>query len=532
MSSTLGCGESGQAAARQFFLQLVAVGEGEADTRRPVALADLASLDVDQEALTECLDAFGTSRLLSFNRDPRTGASTVDIAHEALLVEWGRLREWIDGAREEVRAHRRLTVRAAEWAESAHDPSFLLRGTELARFEAWAGESGLAQTVLERDFLRGSLDEREAVLAEEESRRVKQAALERHAVNRLRALVAVLAVAAVAAAGLTVYAFDQSDRSHHQTRIATARQLAAASVANLDVDPELSILLARQAVQEASVNGAPLPDAVDALHRALAASRVVLTIRTPATAAIAAQPRRLSSRHCRLDRDRRGCNRLRLRRPGSQRRSRLGGRRNKGIRLGHRNREAAALTRRGDVADPRRHLQPGRVPDRDRSPRRNGDGVGCPHRQALVRPAQSRHRRGMPGGWLQPGREEARDRRRPGPRPDLGARHPASPAYDRRHPAGVRSRMEPGRHVGRRRPVRRLQLLVVRYASVGRSHRPARVPDQGVGGGLRPAVLPRRSLSRDADLQWHGSDLGDRESAAGGHAHGSFRAGGRSCIQP
>ena len=285
-----GLGESGQAAARQFFLQLVAVGEGEADTRRPVALADLASLDVDQEALTECLDAYGTSRLLSFNRDPRTGASTVDIAHEALLVEWGRLREWIDGAREEVRAHRRLTVRAAEWAESAHDPSFLLRGTELARFETWAGESGLAQTVLERDFLRGSLDEREAVLAEEESRRVKQAALERHAVNRLRALVAVLAVAAVAAAGLTVYAFEQSDRSHHQTRIATARQLAAASVANLDVDPELSILLARQAVQEASVNGAPLPDAVDALHRALAASRVVLTIRTPATAAIALSP--------------------------------------------------------------------------------------------------------------------------------------------------------------------------------------------------------------------------------------------------
>jgi WD40 repeat protein len=205
-------------------------------------------------------------------------------------VEWGRLREWIGGAREEVRAHRRLTVRAAEWAESAHDPSFLLRGTELARFEAWAGESGLAQTELEREFLRGSLDQQEAALAEEDSRRVEQAALERRAVNRLRALVGVLAVAAAVAAGLTVYAFDQSDRSHHQTRIATARQLAAASVANLDVDPELSILLARQAVREASVNGAPLPDAVEALHRALAASRVVLTIRTPATGAIALSP--------------------------------------------------------------------------------------------------------------------------------------------------------------------------------------------------------------------------------------------------
>ena len=37
-------------------------------------------------------------------------------------------------------------------------------------------------------------------------------------------------------------------------------------------------------------HGAPLPDAVEALHRALAASRVVLTIRTPSTAAVAVSP--------------------------------------------------------------------------------------------------------------------------------------------------------------------------------------------------------------------------------------------------
>jgi len=283
-------GEEDKAAARQFFLRLVAVGEGEADTRRPVELADLGSLDVDQKALQECIDAFGRSRLLSFDRDPRTGASTVDIAHEALLVEWSRLHEWIDAAREDVRMHRRLTVRAGEWAESAHDPSFLVRGTELARFETWAGESGLAQTELERAFLRASLEERETALAEEEFRRLKQLAFERRAVNRLRALVVVLALAAAVAAGLTVYAFDQSNRSLHETRVATARQLAAASVANLNVDPELSILLARQAVEEARVNGSPLPEAVEALHRAIAASRIVLTIRTPATAALAVSP--------------------------------------------------------------------------------------------------------------------------------------------------------------------------------------------------------------------------------------------------
>jgi WD40 repeat protein/DNA-binding SARP family transcriptional activator/energy-coupling factor transporter ATP-binding protein EcfA2 len=285
-----GLGEGGQAAAKQFFLQLVTVGQSETGTRRPVDLADLASLDADQVALAQCLDAFGASRLLSFGREPRTGASTVEIAHEALLVEWERLREWIDSARDAVRAHDRLRVRAAEWAESARDPSFLLRGTDLSRFEAWAGESGLAQTALEREFLAASLTEREAVLRAEESRRAEQDALERRAVNRLRALVVVLAAAVAVAAALSIYAFRQSDRSQRQARIATARQLAAASVANLDVDPQLSILLAARAVEGASVGGAPLPEAVDALHRALAASRAVLMIRTPATAALAVSP--------------------------------------------------------------------------------------------------------------------------------------------------------------------------------------------------------------------------------------------------
>jgi WD40 repeat protein/DNA-binding SARP family transcriptional activator len=283
-------GESGQAAARQFFLQLVAVGDGEAETRRPVDLDDLASLDVDHEALDACVAAFGGSRLLSFGRDARTGAATVEIAHEALIAEWGRLHGWIDAARDDVRTQRRLTVRATEWTESSRDSSFLLRGTDLARVETWAAESGLAQTELERDFLQASLAEREAGRAEEEVRSRRQEALERRAVNRLRALVVVLAVAVAVAAGLSIYAFHQSDNSRREARIASARQLAAASVANIDVDPELSLLLAMRAVEGASVNGSPLPDAVDALHRALAAARAVLMVRTPAVAALALSP--------------------------------------------------------------------------------------------------------------------------------------------------------------------------------------------------------------------------------------------------
>ena len=282
--------DAGKATARQFLLRLVAAPDTGVYTRRPVALAELVSLDVDQAALNECLDLLGAARLITFSRDSRTGASTVEIAHEALLVEWRQLREWVDDAREAVIAHRRLSVRATEWDESSRDPSFLLRGSNLAQFEAWAAHSNLAQTELERAFLRASLAERQQALSDEESRRARETVLERRAVSRLRAFVGVLAAATLIAAGLTVYAFHQSDRAHAQTRTATARQLAAASVANLDVDPELSILLAREAVEEAHTSSAALPAAVAALHRAIAASRVVLRINTAATAAIAVSP--------------------------------------------------------------------------------------------------------------------------------------------------------------------------------------------------------------------------------------------------
>jgi WD40 repeat protein/DNA-binding SARP family transcriptional activator len=287
----VGLDAAGQKAARQLFLRLVTLGDG-ADTRRRVDRAELALLEVDQETLASCIGAFGgPSRLLFFDRDPRTRESTLEIAHEALLGEWKRLRDWIEAAREDVRLHRRLATAADEWEESGRDPSFLLRGSQLTRFESWARESGLAQTQHESGYLRSSVEQRHVERAAEESRRAREDALERRSLNRLRALVGALGVAAVVAAGLTIFAFDQSNRSKREARIATGRQLAAASVANLDVDPERSILLAMRAVETTrGSSGTALPEAVEALHRAIAASRVVLTIKNISSAAVAFSP--------------------------------------------------------------------------------------------------------------------------------------------------------------------------------------------------------------------------------------------------
>ena len=74
-------------------------------------------------------------------------------------------------------------------------------------------------------------------------------------------------------------ALDQRRQAEQERRVATARELAAAAVASIPDDPERSMLLALAAVEETRSHGAEaLPEAVEALHRAVTASRVVLSV--------------------------------------------------------------------------------------------------------------------------------------------------------------------------------------------------------------------------------------------------------------
>jgi WD40 repeat protein/DNA-binding SARP family transcriptional activator len=270
---------SGQRATRQVFLRLVTLGEGRQDTRRRVTRSELDALEVEREATDSVLDTFGRHRLLTFDREPSTREPTVEIAHEALLGAWGRLRTWIDGAREDLRHERGLARAAAEWRNSGEDRSFLMRGARLEQLEAWAASTDLAIGRSERAYLKASIDQRDHERMEEERRREREARIERRSARRLRGLVAVFAAAALIATTLTVVATKQRGRAERGARIATARELAAASVANLEADPELSVLLAIEAVQATrSRDGRVLREAEEALHRAVVASRLELAV--------------------------------------------------------------------------------------------------------------------------------------------------------------------------------------------------------------------------------------------------------------
>jgi WD40 repeat protein/DNA-binding SARP family transcriptional activator len=269
----------GRRATKQVFLRLVALGEGRQDTRRRVPRGELDALDVDQEAIEGAVNTFAGHRLLTFDREPSTREPTVEIAHEALLSAWERLRTWIDDAREDLRQERGLARAAAEWRGSGGDPSFLLRGARLEQLESWAATTDLAIGRPERSYLKASVGQHDREREEDERRREREVRIERRSVRRLRGLVAVFAAAALIAGTLTVVATNQRSRAEREAGVATARELAAAAVANLEADPELSVLLAVEAVEVTrSADGTVLREAEEALHRAVVASRLELEV--------------------------------------------------------------------------------------------------------------------------------------------------------------------------------------------------------------------------------------------------------------
>jgi WD40 repeat protein/DNA-binding SARP family transcriptional activator/class 3 adenylate cyclase len=266
-------------ATKQIFLRLVTLGEGRHDTRRRVARSELDALGVEREAVDNVVDAFGRHRLFTFDREPSTREPTVEIAHEALLSAWARLRTWIDDAREDLRQERGLARAAAEWRGSDGDRSFLVRGARLEQLETWAGATDLAIGRPEHAYLKASVDQRDHEREAEQQRSERETRIERRSARRLRGLVAVFGVAALIAGSLTVIARNQSEKAAREARVARARELATAAVANLELDPELSVLLAIEAVRTTrSSDGTILPEAEETLHRAVLASRLELEV--------------------------------------------------------------------------------------------------------------------------------------------------------------------------------------------------------------------------------------------------------------
>ncbi|HEY6072787.1 MAG TPA: helix-turn-helix domain-containing protein, partial [Anaerolineales bacterium] len=118
-----------QIIARRILLRLTELGDETAsgDTRRRAHTAELNAKAEDAETTQAVLNVLADARLIT------TGEDAVEVAHEALIREWPRLRDWLQEDREGLRLHRQLTEAAQEWQSAQRGIDLLYRGSRLTQ---------------------------------------------------------------------------------------------------------------------------------------------------------------------------------------------------------------------------------------------------------------------------------------------------------------------------------------------------------------------------------------------------------------
>ena len=204
-----------QAEARNLMLRLADEDESGAIVRRRIELAEL-----DAERSREVVNRLADRRLLTVSD------GSVEVAHEALLREWPRLRAWLDEDVEGRRLHRGLREAARAWDADGRDAGGLYRGARLASALEWAAGHDPELNATERAFL-------------DEGRRASG-----RAQRRLRMVLAGVASLLVLAVIAGLVALDQRGRARAEATAAAAQGLGARALSERELDRAL--LLARQ----------------------------------------------------------------------------------------------------------------------------------------------------------------------------------------------------------------------------------------------------------------------------------------------
>ncbi|MFI6500538.1 hypothetical protein [Nonomuraea typhae] len=218
---------------RELFLRLTALGEGTEDTGRRIIRGELHTDDPD---LDEALRRAVASRLLTADEH------TVEVAHEALIGAWPRLRGWLNDDRQDLRTHRQLTEDAQVWTRLARDPGALYRGTRLALAREWAARSP------NREGLNPA---EQAFLADSEAAEAAERRAEARRHRQFRYLTLALAILLVVVSAMGAVAVNERSAAVAAGRLALSRQLAAQSLGLTSTQTGTAKLLSVQAFRVA-----------------------------------------------------------------------------------------------------------------------------------------------------------------------------------------------------------------------------------------------------------------------------------------
>ena len=253
--------------ARTILLRLVDAGEGDSAVRRRVGVSEF-DLEDDPTAAAVLL-VLTQDRLLTRDEEQ------VEIAHEALIREWPRLRGWLqeDTAGRQLRSQ--ITQSARQWAERGREPTDLYRGARLSAALDWWRSDDRALNALEREFL-----------TESSAASQQQLEQERRTNRRLRTLLAGTAIFLAVAVVAGLFALVQRDHARSAQKTAQAQALESdaeriGTLAQTETNPDLSLLLA-----VAGIRLENLPETRGDLLAALQRSPAALRFIRPSTSEI------------------------------------------------------------------------------------------------------------------------------------------------------------------------------------------------------------------------------------------------------
>lgn len=226
---------------QQLMTRLVRVGQRgveSSDTRQRVPLHELPT---ELCTLAQWLASNAGHRLLVADIDSE-GNPTVEIAHEALIENWARLRKWLEEDRDFLAWINRVKAIQRDWYRNDCKDDDLLRGSALVEAERWYLGRQLELLQNELDFVQASLTFRQ----DEEDRLCRVALELQNARDE---------------------AVRQREIAEKAIRPSIARKLAALALAEIErkeePDGSLAILLAIAAVNTTWLTDGVIVDLAD-----------------------------------------------------------------------------------------------------------------------------------------------------------------------------------------------------------------------------------------------------------------------------
>jgi len=152
--------------ARRIFLQLVQPAKppgqtaeapaGREDARRRVPRSELIPTINRAKETGSVMEHLIRVGLLTTDFNHSTQEVTIEIAHDALLHEWPRLREWIEKNRASLRIRDQITERAKLWRYN-NASSALAHGVELTEFQRWWRDHSEEVGQSQKEYLEASV---------------------------------------------------------------------------------------------------------------------------------------------------------------------------------------------------------------------------------------------------------------------------------------------------------------------------------------------------------------------------------------